>query len=178
MIWKTNVFACDRSHLHPGIDRFCITVRKLITPIELQYYVKLRANFILSKFENLSICFDRQSIISRRFSMWWDENDQAIIFQALNVLLMLKFNMQMFGTLFSPSFSMKRCSNDYNQMLDEKLVREGNRLTHILIIISKYACCWWLRAFFCSLLVGAGRFFFVVVHFRSLLVVFSRFRLF
>ena len=32
--------------------------------IELQYYVNLKANFNLNKFENLSIQFEKQSIIS------------------------------------------------------------------------------------------------------------------
>ena len=32
--------------------------------IELRYYVSLKVNFNLNKFENLSIRFDRQSIIS------------------------------------------------------------------------------------------------------------------
>ena len=65
LIRKTNIFACDRFHLHCGIDKFCITCRKLITVIELQYYVNLRANFNLNKFENLSSRFDRQSIINQ-----------------------------------------------------------------------------------------------------------------
>ena len=32
--------------------------------IELQYYVNLKANFNLKKFEDLSIQFEKQSIIS------------------------------------------------------------------------------------------------------------------
>ena len=65
LIWKTNIFACDRFHMNYRIDeRFCITCRKLIMTTELQYYVTLRANFNLDKFKNLSIQFERQSIIS------------------------------------------------------------------------------------------------------------------
>ena len=43
---------------------FWFTFRKLITTIELQYYVNLKGNFNLNKFENLSIQFEKQSIIS------------------------------------------------------------------------------------------------------------------
>ena len=43
--------------MHWGIDKFCITCRKLITNIELQYYVNLKENFDLINFENLSIRF-------------------------------------------------------------------------------------------------------------------------
>ena len=50
--------------MHCEIDKFCITCRKLITIIELQYQANLKANFNLNKFENLSIRFDWQSIIS------------------------------------------------------------------------------------------------------------------
>ena len=52
---KTNLFACNRFHMQCGIDKFCITSRKLITTIELQYYVNLSANFNLNKSEILSI---------------------------------------------------------------------------------------------------------------------------
>ena len=38
--------------------------RKLTATIELQYYVNLKANFDLDQFENPSIQFDRQNIIS------------------------------------------------------------------------------------------------------------------
>ena len=41
---KTNVFACDRFHMHCRIYKFCITCWKLTTNIELQYCVSLRAN--------------------------------------------------------------------------------------------------------------------------------------
>ena len=41
-------------------------------------------------------------------------------------------NTQMFGALFSPRFSMKQCSNDCNQMLGGKCVREENRFPHIV----------------------------------------------
>ena len=51
LIRKTNIFACDRFHMHCGIDKVCITRRKLITTTELQYYVNLRANFNLNKFK-------------------------------------------------------------------------------------------------------------------------------
>ena len=64
LIRKTNLFACDRFHMHCRIDKFCITCSKLIMTIELQYYMNLRENFNLNKSENLSIWFDRQSIIS------------------------------------------------------------------------------------------------------------------
>ena len=64
LIRKTNILAWDQFHMHCGIDTFCITCEKLITPSELQYYVNLRANFNHNKFENFSIQFERQSIIS------------------------------------------------------------------------------------------------------------------
>ena len=50
--------------MHYGIDKFCIAGTKLITNIELQYYVNLKANFNLNKLKNLSIQFAMQSIIS------------------------------------------------------------------------------------------------------------------
>ena len=74
LIRKTNLFVCDRFHIHSGIDKLCITCGKLITTIELQYYVNLRATFNLNKSDNLSIWFDRQSIISIQLfanSMVW-----------------------------------------------------------------------------------------------------------
>ena len=64
LIRKTNIFACDRFHMHFRIGKFWFTCIKLITTIELQYYVNLRANFNLNKFGNLSIQFENQSIIS------------------------------------------------------------------------------------------------------------------
>ena len=64
LTWKANIFACDRFHMHCGIDKFYITCRKLITTIELQYYGNLRGNFNFNEFENISVWFDRQSIIS------------------------------------------------------------------------------------------------------------------
>ena len=56
IIQKTNIYALAN-------DFICITEsassvsrgRKLIMTIELQYYMKLRANIKLNKFENLSI---------------------------------------------------------------------------------------------------------------------------
>ena len=41
-------------------------------------------------------------------------------------------NIEMFGALFSPWFSMKQCSNDCNQILGWKHVREENQLPHIV----------------------------------------------
>ena len=41
-------------------------------------------------------------------------------------------NIEMFGALFSPWFSVKQCSNDCNQMLGWKYVREENWLPHIV----------------------------------------------
>ena len=64
LIRKTNIFGCDRFFMHCGIDKFCITCRKLITTTELQYYVNLGANFNPNKFDNLSIQFERESIIN------------------------------------------------------------------------------------------------------------------
>ena len=61
---KTNIFVCAQFHMHCQIDKFCIKYRKLIMTIELQYCVTLTANFNLNEFENLSVRFDRQSIIS------------------------------------------------------------------------------------------------------------------
>ena len=93
MIRKTNIFACDRFHMHCGIDKFWFTCRKLITTIELQYYVNLKANFNLNKFENLSIQFEKQSIISIQsfFSvMGWKQPSNH--FKALNVSSMSKFD--------------------------------------------------------------------------------------
>ena len=70
-LWKllhhwfgTAWFGKQTSRMHYGIDKFCITCTKLITNIELQYYVNLKANFILNKLKNLPIRFYRQSIIS------------------------------------------------------------------------------------------------------------------
>ena len=57
-------FSCDRFHMHCGIDKFWFTCRKLITTTELQYYVNLRANFHINKIENLSVQFEKQSIIT------------------------------------------------------------------------------------------------------------------
>ena len=62
-IWKQLDSENKIFRIHCGIDKFCITIRKLIKAIELQYYMNLKANFNLNKFENLSIRFDRQSII-------------------------------------------------------------------------------------------------------------------
>ena len=64
LIREANIFASCRFHIHCRIDKFCITCRKLITTIELQYYVNVRASFNVNKFENLSFRFDRKSIIS------------------------------------------------------------------------------------------------------------------
>ena len=50
--------------MHCRIEKFCIVFRKLITIIELQYCTNLRGNFNLTRSENLSISFDRQSIMS------------------------------------------------------------------------------------------------------------------
>ena len=57
MIRKTNIFACDRC----TATSFVLRVRNWF---ELHYYVNLRTKFNLNKFENLSIWFDRQSIIN------------------------------------------------------------------------------------------------------------------
>ena len=62
-IWKQLDSENKIFRIHCGIDKFCITIRKLIKAIELQYYMNLKANFNLNKFENLSTRFDRQSII-------------------------------------------------------------------------------------------------------------------
>ena len=62
-------------HAVRKIDKFCITFRKLIPTIELQYFVNLKANFNLNKFENLPLRFERKSIISIQsfFNvMWWE----------------------------------------------------------------------------------------------------------
>ena len=59
LIRETNILACSRFHMQYEIDKFCVTCRKLITTIELEYYVNMRANFNLNKFENLSIQFVR-----------------------------------------------------------------------------------------------------------------------
>ena len=53
--WLFEVLACNRFHMHCGINKFCITCKKLITTIELQHYVNSRANFNLNKSEILSI---------------------------------------------------------------------------------------------------------------------------
>ena len=61
--------------------------------IELQYYVNLKANFNLNKFENLSIQFEKQSIISIQsfFSvMGWKQPSNH--FKALNVWSMSKYD--------------------------------------------------------------------------------------
>ena len=59
LIQETNILACIWFHMQWGIDKFCVMYRKLITTIDLQYYMNLRANFNLNKFENLSIQFVR-----------------------------------------------------------------------------------------------------------------------
>ena len=64
LIRKTNIFDCDQFYMRCGIYKFCITCRKLITTTELQYYVNPRANFNPNKFDNLSIQFERESIIN------------------------------------------------------------------------------------------------------------------
>ena len=93
LIQKINIFACNWFHMHCGIYKFWFICRKLITTIELQYYVNLKANFNLNKFENLSIQFEKQSIISIRsfFSVmdWKQPNNH---FKALNVSSMSKFD--------------------------------------------------------------------------------------
>ena len=61
---ETTWFEKQTFRTHYRIGKYCITCRKLITNIELQYYVNLTANFDLNKLKNLSIWFDRQSIIS------------------------------------------------------------------------------------------------------------------
>ena len=38
----------------------------------------------------------------------------------------------MSGALVSPWFHMKQCSNDTNQMLAGKVVREENHLPHVI----------------------------------------------
>ena len=63
-LWYHAIVPANIPHVHYGVDKFCITCRKLITNIELQYYVNLKANFNLDKFKNLSFRFDRQGIIS------------------------------------------------------------------------------------------------------------------
>ena len=47
---------------------------------ELQYYVNVKENFKLKKFDNLSIQFEKQSIISIQsfLSAMWAENNQVI----------------------------------------------------------------------------------------------------
>ena len=64
LIWKTNIFACDWFHMHCRIDKFWWMCRKLIMIFELQYYVNIKENFKLKKFDNLSIQYEKQSIIS------------------------------------------------------------------------------------------------------------------
>ena len=43
LIWEKNIFACDQFHMHCGIDKLYIKCRKLITAIDLRYYLNLRA---------------------------------------------------------------------------------------------------------------------------------------
>ena len=51
----------------------------------------------------------------------------------------------MFCALFSPWFSVKHCSNNFNQMLGAKRIREENRLLHIvkqaqnLLVVGRFA---------------------------------------
>ena len=93
LIRKRNKFTCNRSRMHCGIDKFWFTCVKLITTIELQYYVNLRANFNPNKFENFSIQFEKKSIISIRlfFNMmdWkWPsnhfQNSECFIYVEIN----------------------------------------------------------------------------------------------
>ena len=69
------------------------TYSQLVTTIELQYYVNLKAYFNLNKFENLSIRLEKKSIISIQsfFSVigWKQRNNH---FKALNVSSMSKFD--------------------------------------------------------------------------------------
>ena len=166
--------------MHCGwIETLCITCRKLITTIELQYYVNLRANFNLNKFENLSIRSDRQHIISiqsffnvmgwKRPSNHFQSSECFIYIKSWFFCLIHKVdfcvanmnlrvskwfttypvnfrkylvintrdNIQMFGALCSSWFSMKQCSNDCNQMLGGKRVRQENRLPHIINVFKK-----------------------------------------
>ena len=94
LIRKTNIFACDRFHMHCGIDKFWFTCRELITTIELHYYVNLKVNFNLNKFEELSVQFEKQSIISiQSFSSAMGWKQPINHFKALNVLSMSKFDV-------------------------------------------------------------------------------------
>ena len=92
-IRKTDISACDRFHVHCGIGKFWFTCKELITTIKLQYYVNLKANFNLNKFKNLSIQFEKRSIISIQsfFSvMGWKQASNH--FKDLNVSSMSKFD--------------------------------------------------------------------------------------
>ena len=92
LIRKTNIFACDRFHMHCGIDKFWFTCRKLITTIGLRHYVNLKAYFNLNKFGNLSIQFEKQTVISiQSFFILIGWKQPTNHFKALNVSSMSKF---------------------------------------------------------------------------------------
>ena len=98
----------------------------------------------------------------------------------------------MLDALFSPRFSMKQCSNDCNQMLGGKHVREENRLPHIVkysenLVVSRlsFARCRYVQVIVGCILLVVGRFRSFLAGCRSfqvvscsLKVVSGRFRLF
>ena len=176
LIRKTNLFACDQFHIHYGIDQFCITYRKLITTIELQYYVNVIVSFNLNKSENLLIRFEKQSIISIQLFfnvMGW--KDQAIIFKDLKVLsdffcLNLKIdfclanvNLQIliYMTIYK---SLTLCFHHDSPWSNVRMITikcwvenelEREPIALYCKIISKPACCWLFLVFFCLLLIGS-----------------------
>ena len=75
--------------------------------------------------------------VSKRFAMYPIINTHDII--------------DIFAALFSPWFSLKQCSKDWNQMLDSKHVTEENRLCHIV------------KQFQNLLVLGCFLFFFLLV---------------
>ena len=79
--------------MHYGIDKFWIPGTKLITNIELQYYETYKQILISINWKTFQ--FDLTGKVQSafiRFSMWWDENDQANIFKTVNVLSTSKFD--------------------------------------------------------------------------------------
>ena len=97
LIQKTNIFTYDRLHMHCGINKFCITYMKLITTIKLQYYMNLRANFNLNKFEKLSIRFERQSIISiQSFFNVMDWKGPSNLFQSSECFIYVEISLLFF----------------------------------------------------------------------------------
>ena len=57
-------FLYDSNLRHERVNRLNVKKNCDSAILKLQYYVNLRANFNLSKFENLSIRFERHSIIN------------------------------------------------------------------------------------------------------------------